>query len=100
VPEALDGVGGLPLGVSPGETYDEGMRTFLPGDQLVLYTDGVTEAENATGEQFGVGRLDRELARCAGEAPDLLKAILAALEEFTGDRPAADDRTLLAVKIS
>jgi sigma-B regulation protein RsbU (phosphoserine phosphatase) len=91
---------GLPLGVFPEETYREATHQLVPGDQLVLYTDGITEAENAAGEMFGVSRLDKVLENCAVGAPDLLRSVLAAVDEFTGATPAHDDRTLLVAKIS
>jgi sigma-B regulation protein RsbU (phosphoserine phosphatase) len=96
----LDRAGGFPLGVFPGEEYGQATHQLIPGDELVLYTDGVTEAANAAGEQFGLARLDTVLENCAVGAADLLQAVLAALEAFTGGRPAADDRTLLAAKIT
>ena len=96
----LDGAGGLPLGVSPAERYREQTRQLEPGDQLVFYTDGVTEAEGEGGELFGLERLDRVLEDCSATAADLLQAVLEAVKAFTAGRPAADDRTLLVAKIS
>jgi sigma-B regulation protein RsbU (phosphoserine phosphatase) len=96
----LDAARGFPLGVFPGEEYGQATHQFLPGDELVLYTDGVTEATNAAGEQFGLARLDAALERCAEGVEELLQGVLAALEAFTGGRPAADDRTLLVAKVS
>jgi serine phosphatase RsbU (regulator of sigma subunit) len=72
----------------------------VPGDQIVFYTDGVTEAENAAGEPFGLKRLDEVLANCAVGARDLLKEVLRELEQFTEGRPPVDDRTVLVAKIS
>jgi len=46
--------GGLPLGIAPSQLYEEAMHQLVPGDQLVLYTDGITEALNNQGEQFGM----------------------------------------------
>jgi phosphoserine phosphatase RsbU/P len=92
--------GGLPLGISPAERYHEQRHTLVPGDQLVLYTDGITEAEGPSGELFGTERLDKVLENCSVTASDLLQAVLDAVQEFTAGRPAADDRTLLVAKIS
>ena len=72
----------------------------MPGDQIVFYTDGVTEAEDPAGEQFGLARLDTVLANCAVGAGDLLREVLRALEGFTAGRPPADDRTVLVAKVS
>ncbi len=71
----------------------------MPGDQIVFYTDGVTEAYNAAGEMFGLARLDGALENCSVGASDLLKEVLAALEAFCGDAPPHDDRTLLVAKV-
>ena len=98
--DLLNGATGLPLGISPVEKYREQTYRLVPGDQLVLYTDGITEANNEQGEMFGLARLDKVLEKCAVGAPDLLQSVLNALREFTGDEPAHDDRTLLVAKIS
>ena len=84
----------------PDEEYPEGRVELVPGDQIVFYTDGVTEAENSIGEPFGLRRLDQVLANCAVGAGDMLKEVLRELETFTAGRPAADDRTVLVAKIS
>ncbi len=96
----LNGARGLPLGISPTERYHEQHHTLVPGDQLVLYTDGITEADGPSGEMFGTERLDKVLENCSVTASDLLQAVLDAVNEFTAGRPAADDRTLLVAKIS
>ncbi len=96
----LDGATGLPLGISPNETYRDRTYRLVPGDELVLYTDGITEAYNEQGEMFGLARLDQVLETCAIGASDLLESVLAALHAFTGGQPAHDDRTLLVAKIS
>jgi sigma-B regulation protein RsbU (phosphoserine phosphatase) len=98
--DLLDKARGLPLGVFPSEEYREEKYQLQPGDQLVLYTDGVTEAHNGRGEQFGLARMDKVLENCSIKASDLLKAVLEAVDEFTEGRPAHDDRTLLVAKIT
>jgi sigma-B regulation protein RsbU (phosphoserine phosphatase) len=96
----LDAAGGLPLGITAHVNYDEAIHTLVPGDQLVLYTDGITEAYDAAGQMFGLSRLDKVLENCSVAASDLLRAVLDALDAFTGGRPAHDDRTLLVAKIT
>jgi sigma-B regulation protein RsbU (phosphoserine phosphatase) len=96
----LDAVRGLPLGIFLGETYKEAVHRLVPGDQLVLYTDGITEAQNSAGEMFGLARLDKVLENCSVGASDLLRSVLADVEEFCGQQPPHDDRTLLVAKIS
>jgi sigma-B regulation protein RsbU (phosphoserine phosphatase) len=96
----LDAAGGLPLGISPDGRYDHAVHDLVPGDQLVLYTDGITEAYNTAGQQFGLARLDKALENCAVGAGDLLRTVLEDLESFTGGAVAHDDRTLLVAKIA
>jgi sigma-B regulation protein RsbU (phosphoserine phosphatase) len=96
----LDAASGLPLGLFPDQRYGETLQRLVPGDELVLYTDGVTEAQDGAGEQFGLERLDKVLANCAVGASHLLNDVLVDLEAFTGGRPPADDRTLLVIKVS
>src|SRR5579871_4455981 len=98
--DLLDGANALPLGIAPELRYREQTYRFMPGDQLVLYTDGITEAHNEQGEMFGLSRLDKVLENCAVGASDLLDSVLAALNEFTGSQPIHDDRTLLVAKVS
>jgi sigma-B regulation protein RsbU (phosphoserine phosphatase) len=95
----LDRAQGLPLGISPVESYRQQTHQLVQGDQLVLYTDGITEADNGEGEMFGLARMDKVLENCSVGASDLLQSVLAAVEEFTAGRPAHDDRTLLVMKI-
>ncbi len=89
----------MPLGIVPELTYHEKTYRLVPGDQLVLYTDGITESHNEHGEMFGLARLDQVLENCAIGASDLLESVLAALKEFTGRQAIHDDRTLLVAKI-
>jgi len=96
----LNGVNGLPLGIEASETYDNCVQQLLEGDQIVFYTDGITEAQNPAGEQFGVERMDDILKRCVPTAQPVLESLLAALDQFTAGHPADDDRTLLVASVS
>ena len=96
----LDEAGGMPLGIAPQEKYPHTTIQLVPGDQLVLYTDGITEAHDAANEQFGLARLDRVLENCATEASDLLRSVLDDLEAFTGSRSSSGARTVLVLKVS
>jgi sigma-B regulation protein RsbU (phosphoserine phosphatase) len=70
-----------------------------PDDVVVLYTDGVTEAENARGEMFGEERLRETIARVrARPAGEILAAILQEVQAFTGNTPQSDDITLMVVR--
>ena len=70
------------------------------GDILLLYTDGITEAENPAEEQFGSGRLSELLVQCADlHAEEIIRNIRQGLEVFTEGRPLQDDTTFIALKI-
>ncbi|HVS03594.1 MAG TPA: SpoIIE family protein phosphatase [Thermoanaerobaculia bacterium] len=92
---------GPPLGLLPGATYGGGEVELAPGDVLVTYSDGVTEAENPEGEQYGIDRLEALLRQHAGAG---LETVIAALESdlsaFTRGTSYADDRTLLLLRRS
>ncbi len=96
----LDAAGGLPLGIMAHYDYEDAKHDLVPGDQLVLYTDGITEAHDAADQMFGLDRLDKVLENCSVRASDLLRSVLDALDAFTAGKPAHDDRTLLVAKIS
>ena len=96
---ALDAAGGLPLGVFGGLTFEQATVRLVPGDQLVLYTDGITDATNADGEAFGLDRLDASLVTCRDDAEALIASVLDAVDRFTAGHPAEDDRTMLVAKV-
>jgi len=90
---------GIPLGIFEGETWEQGAVRLAPGDVLLLYTDGVTDAENGDGEFFGEERL-LEVAKtnCRdNSAQGLQDAVLAAVHGYVGDAPQFDDITLMVV---
>jgi phosphoserine phosphatase RsbU/P len=85
-----------PLGIEPDETYLEHSLRLLPGDRLVLYTDGITESMNPAGELFQLKRLDAAASTPAVFAEALINNILSDIGTFTHGAPLTDDRTLLA----
>ena len=90
---------GMVLGIMDDMTYDEATAALAPNDILLLYTDGITEAMNADGELFGKARLTAAVAQATpATARDLIDAILAAVRDYTGDTPPADDLTIVTVK--
>lgn len=97
---SLDGAGHLPLGIFAEEQYDQVSQRLRPGDQIIFYTDGITEAQNGSGEQFGTERLDQVLEACRPGAKALIDAVLESVAAFTVGKPADDDRTILVAKIS
>lgn len=95
---ALDQAQRLPLGIHDTEEYGEALFELVAGDQMIFYTDGITEATNPAGEMFTPERLDHVLKECPIGAEVILKVILDALSEFTAGQAPADDRTLLVAK--
>ena len=92
--------GGTVLGVFASRDYELGSAQLSQGDQVVLFTDGVTEACNAAGEEFGEVRLLRLLQEQRSLPADRLQAkILAGVAEFSGGR-WQDDATLLVLAVS
>jgi sigma-B regulation protein RsbU (phosphoserine phosphatase) len=97
---ALTGGRGLPLGVLEETGYEEAHILLQPGDQIIFYTDGITEAQSVDGEFFGTDRLDRELSKCTLQAASLMNSLLYAVEEFSRGRPADDDRTMIVARVN
>jgi phosphoserine phosphatase RsbU/P len=95
----LDGVGGFPLGIMAEGAYDECKQQLQPGDQIIFYTDGITEASNLEGKLFGTDRLDNVLENCSLQASALLDSVLRSVEDFTNGHPADDDRTLIVARV-
>ena len=93
----LDGQGTVVSPALPDVRWSVARTRLAPGDQLLLYTDGITEARGEDG-YFGEERLLQTIAEHGGSGPDLLDALLARVEDFAGGRPMADDWTLLTVR--
>jgi len=89
---------GLVLGVSNDWTYTTGTASFGPGDRLICFTDGMTEARSAADEEFGEDRLAALAVRTpAGSAEALVDALNAAVIAWTAG-PAQDDATLIVIE--
>lgn len=92
--------GGTCLGFFEETPYEEGSLTLLPGDVLLLYTDGVTEAMNRKGDLFGEARLYSTLSSLlAKDARSIQDALLDSIRAFSGGTPQADDITTVLLKI-
>lgn len=91
--------GGLILGVVPEAPYKETSIRLEPGDVLVLFSDGVTEAPNLKDEDFGEERLEKLVTSLRDRpALEIVEAIEAAVQEFTDGAPAADDITVVVAR--
>ena len=90
---------GIILGAFEEITLRDDRLDLAPGDVLVLYTDGVTDALNADGEEFGEDRLlDVVKASARGSAQEIMWALTGALAGFIGDTEQADDVTCVVIK--
>jgi serine phosphatase RsbU (regulator of sigma subunit)/pSer/pThr/pTyr-binding forkhead associated (FHA) protein len=90
---------GLPLALFPGKPYGSSKFTLQPQDLLYLYTDGVTEANNPEGDEFGMLRLKEFIGAQLGRATsDIESALFEVLDEYVKGEPYADDRTLVMVR--
>jgi sigma-B regulation protein RsbU (phosphoserine phosphatase) len=93
-------VGGLPLGVMAAARYEQGEVTLDSGDLLVVFTDGVTEAENEHQEEYGESRLLEVVSRLgAGTAAEGLKIVMSSVDAFVGHTRQHDDITALLMRV-
>ena len=92
---------GPPLGFMAGVEYETYDGEFAPGDVLLLYTDGITEAIDSNRQMFGEDRLEALLRQhaVAGTAQDIMDATMKDLAEFTGCDRHDDDVSLIVVKV-
>jgi len=89
----------LPMGIMQDVSYEETKFQLHPMDTLVIYTDGVTEARNPAGEEFGLERLTNAVKKCWNvSAEEMMRRIEDELKLFCGDTPQHDDSTLVVVK--
>jgi serine phosphatase RsbU (regulator of sigma subunit) len=95
------GKGAPPLGTFLESEYKVVRRPLMSGDLLVFYTDGLVEARNAGGQEYGDARLQRAVARAADSrtARQVRDAILGDLSNFKGDQEQADDLTVVVVRL-
>ncbi len=88
---------GIPIGVQEGATWNKAYVQFQPGDRLLLYTDGIPEADNGDGEYLTTGPM-LELAKDFDLSAEELQArILEDLSDFVGEAPQSDDITLMVL---
>jgi len=91
--------GGFPLGILPTAEYELGETSLAPGEALVVYSDGVSEAANLRGDEFGLDRLSEVVSRnLTASASGLRDKVESSLSTFTQNAPAGDDITLVIVK--
>jgi sigma-B regulation protein RsbU (phosphoserine phosphatase) len=96
--ERLD-AGGLPLGIQEDASFSGGSVTVAPGDWLLIFTDGLVEAENGFAEAYGEGRLFNVIQTGVSLTPDLLlQRMITEVNTFVGTTPQHDDITAMLIK--
>ncbi len=94
-------VGGTVVGLLETFPYQQGSVSLAPGDLLVAYTDGISEAMNAADEEWGEERLMQTIQRCDGlDAGEILKRIFAAADGFVAGAAQHDDMTLVVLRVA
>lgn len=96
----LDGGRNLPLGILPDTVYEPDMVTLEVGDQMIFYTDGITEARGPGNEFFGIERLDAVMENCSISSQGLIDTVLGELTSFTAGRAPDDDRTMVIARVT
>ena len=92
--------GGMVLGVAEDARFDQETLRLLPGDMIVLYTDGVTEARNVADQLFGEKRLHSIVRRLSSySAAQTVETLHLEVEEFSAGCPQFDDRTVMVIKV-
>jgi len=90
---------GMPLGLFPGVEDEKGDTMLAPGEMLLLYTDGITEAANPKGDEFGLDRLQAVVSKYTAEPlVAIAVAIETAVEVFADGTPFGDDRTMVLLR--
>jgi sigma-B regulation protein RsbU (phosphoserine phosphatase) len=96
--EGITGKPEMPLGVRAG-AYENRTVDLLPGDTVLVFSDGVVEAMNLAEEFYGAERLKTDLRAAAASAPeDIVRSVKRQVDAFTGEAPKADDVTILALR--
>jgi len=94
---------GIGIGLDSGDTFnrilEEKTVRLIPGASVVLYTDGVTEARNAKGEEFSEERLQALLQGCVGKSAEETKEqLIQSIIDFCGETPLHDDLTFIVLR--
>jgi serine phosphatase RsbU (regulator of sigma subunit) len=91
--------GGLPLGLMPNARYECGQNVLAPGDLLLVFTDGLVEAEDEKEEQYGEHRMLATLNSHSGRtAAEILQGIMTSADRFVGSAPQHDDITCFVLR--
>ena len=96
--EEIGHAGGTPLGILPNVEYTQNEYSLKKGDQVLIYTDGITEPKNKQQEKFGMARLKELLANHEGSSQGFIQILEKSIKTFIVDAPQFDDLTSLAFK--
>ena len=92
-------IGGLVAGIVPSYPFDETSISILPGELLILFSDGITEAMNSNEEEFNEDRLKEVILKNRNETPqNLIEIILKDVQKFSGSAEQMDDMTVVVIK--
>jgi sigma-B regulation protein RsbU (phosphoserine phosphatase) len=93
-------VEGVPAGLLDNREYEEVVFDALPGDLIVLHSDGITDQPNPKGIEYGSGRLSRKLQKLCAKSPEAIAThILADLDAYKSDAQTFDDQTLVVMRV-
>jgi sigma-B regulation protein RsbU (phosphoserine phosphatase) len=95
---ALDGALSYPLGIDDSEKFEEAAVTLEAGDNVLLYTDGITEARDAKGDLFAQERLNRAFGNAGGGPAEVIDRVRVAVHAHQHGQPAPDDQTLVLAR--
>jgi sigma-B regulation protein RsbU (phosphoserine phosphatase) len=95
---SLGDAAGLPLGIDADATFNEARLTLVPGQAVVLYTDGITEAKDVNGNLFSTEGIEAAMADCGEGARSLVHCLTEGVKRHQGLRAAGDDQTILVLE--
>jgi PAS domain S-box-containing protein len=98
--ERLDAAGGPPLGLKADAAYKSASVSLAPSDQLLIVTDGITEAVDPDANQFGEPRVEEFLATVMSQEADPLAHLIAAVRTFEDGQPAFDDVAAILMRVA
>jgi sigma-B regulation protein RsbU (phosphoserine phosphatase) len=96
--ERLDS-GGFPVGLLDGSEYEQGEVLLQPGDAVLCFSDGISEATNAKGEMWDEAEVEKLALACTAlSARQIIDKLVEATDRFTGDAEQNDDMTVVAIR--
>jgi sigma-B regulation protein RsbU (phosphoserine phosphatase) len=96
--EAVEGIAGPPLGILDNIVYSDFELSLVPGEEFLMFTDGVTEAMNSARELFTQERLIETIRKAPAKPDAVIDEVILAVKRYTGGAPDHDDLTLLAAR--